>query len=189
MYPEKAIIWKNICTIIFLAALFTITKTWKSESCSVVSHFLQLHGLYSWIFPTQGSDPGLLHCRWILYQLSHKESPRILEWVAYPFSSGYSHPRNQTRLSCAAGRFFTNWAIREAVTKIWKQPKCPSTEEWIKNMWYLCTMAYYSAIKKKKNEIDLFFLRPWTKVVIRSSAKVFLRVEERILKAISPILT
>jgi len=34
------------------------------------------------IFPTQGSNPGLPHCRWILYQLSHKGSPRILEWVA-----------------------------------------------------------------------------------------------------------
>ena len=36
--------------------------------------------------PTQGSNPGLLHYRQILYQLSHKGSPRILEWVAYPFS-------------------------------------------------------------------------------------------------------
>ena len=34
------------------------------------------------IFPTQGSNPGLPHCRWILYELSHKGSPRILEWVA-----------------------------------------------------------------------------------------------------------
>ena len=33
------------------------------------------------IFPKRGSNPGLLHCRQILYQLSHKESPRILEWV------------------------------------------------------------------------------------------------------------
>ena len=40
------------------------------------------------IFPTEESNPGLLSCRWILYQLSHKGSPRILEWVAYPFSSG-----------------------------------------------------------------------------------------------------
>ena len=40
------------------------------------------------IFPTQGSNPSLSHCGWILYQLSHKESPRILEWVAYAFSSG-----------------------------------------------------------------------------------------------------
>ena len=35
------------------------------------------------IFPTQGSNPGLPHCGWILYQLSHKGSPGILEWVAY----------------------------------------------------------------------------------------------------------
>ena len=39
------------------------------------------------IFLTQGSNPGLQHCRHILYQLSHKGSPIILERVAYPFSS------------------------------------------------------------------------------------------------------
>ena len=38
------------------------------------------------IIPTQGSNPGLPDCRQILYQLSHQGSPRILEWVAYPFS-------------------------------------------------------------------------------------------------------
>ena len=65
------------------------------------------------IFSTQGSNPGLLYCRWILYQLSYKGSPRILEWVAYPFSSGYSQSRNQTGVSCIAGGFFTNWAKRE----------------------------------------------------------------------------
>ena len=51
------------------------------------------------ISPTQGSNPGLPHCRWILYQLSHQGSLRILEWVAYPFSSGSSRPRDQTRVS------------------------------------------------------------------------------------------
>ena len=40
------------------------------------------------IFPTQGSNRSLPHCRRILYQLSHKGSPSILELVAYPFSSG-----------------------------------------------------------------------------------------------------
>ena len=47
------------------------------------------------IFTTQGSDWGLLHCRWILYQLSHQGSLRILELVSYPFSNGSSWPRNQ----------------------------------------------------------------------------------------------
>ena len=87
-----------------------------SESHSVVSDSLWPHGLYSpWnspgqntgvgslsllqeIFPTQGLNPGLLHCRQILYQLSHKRSPRILEWVAYLFSRS-SRPRNQTWVS------------------------------------------------------------------------------------------
>ena len=44
------------------------------------------------IFPTQGSNPGLPHCRRILYQLSHKGSPRVLEWVAYPSPADLSNP-------------------------------------------------------------------------------------------------
>ena len=48
-------------------------------------------------FPTQGSNPGHPHCRQILYQLSHKRSPRTWEWVAYPFSRGSSQPRNWNR--------------------------------------------------------------------------------------------
>ena len=44
------------------------------------------------IFPAQGSNPGLPHYRWILYQLSHKGSPKILEWVAYPFSRDLPNP-------------------------------------------------------------------------------------------------
>ena len=67
--------------------------------------------------PNPESNPGLPHCRRILYQPSHKGNPRILEWVAYPSSSGSSQPRNWTRVSCIAGRFFTNWAIREWLGK------------------------------------------------------------------------
>ena len=63
---------------------------------------------------SQPRDWDLQHSRLILYQLSHKGSLKILEWVAYPFSSGSSQPRNWTGVSCTAGRFFTNWAIREA---------------------------------------------------------------------------
>ena len=36
------------------------------------------------------------------------------------------------------------------IAKTWKQPKCPSIDEWIKKMWYIYTMEYYSAIKKNK---------------------------------------
>ena len=36
------------------------------------------------------------------------------------------------------------------MAKIWKQPECPSTDEWIKKMWYIYTVEYYSAIKKNK---------------------------------------
>ena len=82
----------------------------QSESRSVVSDSLRPHGLYSpWnspgqntgvgslsllhgIFPTQGSNPSLLHCRQILYQLSHKGNPRILEWVAYPSPGDLPNP-------------------------------------------------------------------------------------------------
>ena len=70
--------------------------------------------LHQGIFLTQGSNPALPHCRCILYQLSHKRSPRIREWVANLFSRGSSQPRDQTGVSYIAGRFFTNWAIREA---------------------------------------------------------------------------
>ena len=75
------------------------------------------------IFPIQESNPELLHYRWILYQLSHKGSPRILEWVACPFSSRASWPRNWTGVSCIAGGFFTDWAVRDAHNHLKFWPK------------------------------------------------------------------
>ena len=72
------------------------------------------HAFLQVIFPTQGLNQGLLHCRQILNHLSHQGSSRILEWVVYPFSRGSSLPGNQIRVSCIAGGFFTSWATREA---------------------------------------------------------------------------
>jgi hypothetical protein len=47
------------------------------------------------------------------------------------------------------------------IAKLWKQPRCPTTDEWIKKMWYLYTMKFYSAMKK--NEI-LSFAGKWMKL-------------------------
>ena len=77
------------------------------------------HALLQGIFQTQGSNPCLPHCKRILYSLSHQGSPWILNWVAYPFSRRSSHPRNRTGISCIAGRFFTNWATREALSYLY----------------------------------------------------------------------
>ena len=119
------------CHVFSFGHIFTMES--ESETCSVLSDSLWPHRLYSpWnspgqdtgvgslsllqgIFPTQGSNPGLSHCRQILYQLSLKGSWRILEWGAYPFSRGSSWLRNQTRVSCIAGGFFNNWVIKEAL--------------------------------------------------------------------------
>ena len=58
------------------------------------------------------------------------------------------------------------------VAKTWKQPKCPSKDEWIKKMWYRYTMGYYSAIKK--NKIMLFaatWVKPETLILSEVSQK------------------
>ena len=71
------------------------------------------HALLQGIFPTQGSNPSLLHCRQILYCLSHQGCPRMQEWVAYSFSRRSSWSRIRTGVSWIAGWFFTRWGTRE----------------------------------------------------------------------------
>ena len=93
--------------------MLSFKPTFSLSSFTFIKRLFSL-SLLQGIFRIQGSNPGLLHCRHIIYQLSHKGSPKILEWVAYLFSSGSSRPRNWTGVSCIAGGFFTNWAIREA---------------------------------------------------------------------------
>ena len=124
--------WEDICKVISI--LLWCIENNPVNGRSVVSDSLWPHGLYSpWnspgqntgvgsysllqdIFPTQELNPGLPHCRQILSQLSHEGSPRILEWIAYPFSRGSSQPRNRTRESLQDCRWlFTNWATREAL--------------------------------------------------------------------------
>ena len=88
------------------------SEVWKSLSCVRLFSPWNFPGqntevdslsLLQGIFLTQGSNPGLPHCRQILYQLSHKGSPRILEWVVCPFFRGSSRHKNWIGVSCIAG--------------------------------------------------------------------------------------
>ena len=106
--------WKNLCEKCFIWP-HGLYSSWNSPGKNTGMGSLSL---LQGILPTQGLNPGLPHCRWVLYQLSNQGSPRILEWVAYPFSSRSSQPRSRTGVSCVTGWFFTNWAIREALSML-----------------------------------------------------------------------
>ena len=107
--PAKINVARNTPGV-YNPTLRTLALNDESESRSVMSDSLRSHGLHSpWnspgqnagvgslsllqgIFPTQGSNPGLSHCIQILYHLSHKGSPRILEWVTYPSPADLPDP-------------------------------------------------------------------------------------------------
>ena len=74
-----------------------------------------------------------------------------------------------------------------AIAKTWKQPKCPSTEEWIKKMWYIYTMEYYSVIKK--NELPAF-LATWMDLefIMLSEVSQTMRHQHQMLSLPSGIL-
>ena len=96
----------NICLLLYLG------ENYESASHSVLLYSLQPHGLFSprnspgqntglgslsllqGIFPTQGSNPGLPHCRRILYQLSHQGSQKY--WSGKPIPSAEDHPNPGT---------------------------------------------------------------------------------------------
>jgi len=94
------------------------------------------------IFPTHGSNPDLPHCRQILYQLSHRGSPRILEWVVYAFSSRSSRPKNRTRVSRIADRFFTKWAMHTnapQTIRLWFGHHCSDSMLVHAGLWTPCS--------------------------------------------------
>ena len=58
------------------------------------------------------------------------------------------HPEKTTRQKATCTPMFT--AALFAIARTWKQPRCPSTEEWIRKLWYVYTTEYYSAMKRDK---------------------------------------
>ena len=109
------------CAVPSQVQLFATPMDYSPQGSSVHGDFpgkntgMGCHVPLQGIFPTQGWNPGLPHCRRILYHLNHQGSPRILEWVAYHFFRGSSWSRNEIGVSCIAGRFFTSWATRQAL--------------------------------------------------------------------------
>ena len=109
------------CAVPSQVLLFATPMNYSPQSSSVYGDFpgkntgMGCHVPLQRIFPTRGWNPGLPHCRQILYHLNHQGSPRILEWVAYHFFGWSSWSRNETRVSCIAGGFFSSWATREAL--------------------------------------------------------------------------
>ena len=139
--------WKSLSHVWLFVTPWTIQSMEFSSQNTGVSSLSLLQG----IFPTQGLNPGLPHYQQILYQLRHKGSPTILEWVAYPFSSQSSRLRNQTRVSYTTGRFFTNWAVKEAY--LW----LTAEEITIIGLYYFLTPTMRKIWIKKEN-IGIFLL-------------------------------
>ena len=111
------------CHAAYLTSLQSAVLCWVAQSCPTLCNPMDcsppgssVNGEFSrqeyWSrlpcpppgdLPNLGIKPRSPFCRQILYHLSHKGSPGILERVAYPFSRGYSQPRNWTEVSCIAG--------------------------------------------------------------------------------------
>ena len=88
------------------------------------------------------------------------------------------YPKKTTTRKDTCTPMFT--AALFAIAKTWKQPKCPSTKEWIKKMWYIYTMEYHSAIKKNK---ILAFLATWMdlEIIMLSEVSQTMRHQHQML--------
>ena len=102
--------------------------------------------------PRNLPDPCLLLGRWILY---HGDTWEVNDPA---ISLVGLHPeKTMLQKDTCTPRFI---AALFTIAKTWKQPRCPLTDEWIKKMWYVHTVEYYSAIKR--NETRSFWWCGWT---------------------------
>ena len=106
-----------------------------------------------------GEKETLLHCWWecklvqplwrIMWRFLYKTGNRTVIRLSNP-TAGHTHQGNQIWDTCTP-MFIAALFI---IARTWKQPRCPSADEWIRKFQYICTMEYYSAIKNKA--FDLF---------------------------------
>ena len=103
-----------------------------------------------------GEKGTLLHCWWecklvqplwrTVWRFLKKLKNRATIWSSNPTPEHISGENHNSK------RYMhPNVHCSTTIAKTWKQPKCPSTEDWIKKLWYIYTMGYYSAIKKEWN--------------------------------------
>ena len=110
-----------------------------------------------------GEKGTLLHCWWeckliqplwrTVWKFLKKLKTELPYDPAIPLLGIYAEKTIIQKKTCTT--MFT--AALFTIARTWNQPKCPSTDEWVKKMWHIYTMKYYSAIKK--NEIELFVVR------------------------------
>ena len=132
---------RDICTLMFIAALVKIAMTWKHPKCPLTDEWIKKCNIYSFMylfisvikkkkilsFVTTWMDLETIVltdikvkvaqscptlCNPMDYTVHRILQARILEWVAIPFSRGSSQSRDQTQVSHIAGSFFTSWATR-----------------------------------------------------------------------------
>ena len=109
----------------------------------------------------------LLHCWWecklvqplwrIVWRFFKKTENITAIWPSNS-TAGHTHWGNQNW----KGHMYPNIHHSNVIiAKTWKQPRCPSTDKWIRKLWYICTMEYYSAIKD--NTFESVLMR-WMKL-------------------------
>ena len=121
------------------------------------------HSLLQGIFPAQEYNPGLLHCRQILYNLSHQGSPRILEWVCcLSLLQGVFLTQELNQCLLLWGRFFTSWATGEAHNHFGPyQWGLGAQGTWIIRPWVLNQVAGYKETCEKLKSAVI-----WTPLIL-----------------------
>ena len=123
-----------------------------------------------------GEKGILLHCWWecklvhplrrTVWRFPKKTGNRTALWPSNP-TAGHTH-REETRIErdTCTPMFI---AALFMIARTWKQPRCPSADEWIRKRWYIYTMEYYSAIKK--NSFESVLMR-WVKLELIIQSEV-----------------